>query len=705
MLYALAFALCFPAIVAHPGTRIPNGGDELGALRNIWVTAVEHRNPFTLTHDYYDEAPNGQTVTPAVTLAQSTIQTGFLWGLRGPLGLVGAANLLLFLGLLGTGLALFWLLIRLGCSYPASLLGGYLFAFGPYDLERAYAGHMALLQNWIFVLLAAALLRLDSRRSPRAAALVGVVLALAFYLSAYQGLLASFMTLVFLAVDLARQRTLRSASRTILEGLLAYATVGVLLSPLLILSLAEQTGVHTATAGYTGDHYTYSASVLAYLIPSPRNPLFHWLSHVHPADLTEQTLYVGYTACALAIIGVALFVRRDSWLVQSRARSTAVLSCALLVPAAALMSLPPSYQLGSLRVPMPSATIGLVSSIWRAYARFGLLSDFAVIVLAALSLSALARRPGKGWRFLMPIAAALMFLEVLPGHAPTVSTVPSVQPSWVQWLATQPRGIIATYPWTFSATLDFDDWYETYDRDPQFDLPAEMEVVPPNVDQEIGVRLLADDLGSPVTASLLATEHVRYVIVHMDAYRAAGKAIPRLEPPAYHLLRRFGGVDIYTVHAPMVDLTTTVQEHEEALAQLEGLAVPPLSYGDGFHAPEHFQFTISRWMNQNGQLIFANGSYPAGIIITGLAFSNKQSRLVEVIGQSGAILAREVIPAYKIHIKFGPFVIPAGTTAVTLVAYPGPTRLGATDPRIASVFFQPLTVATVPQYLANPGTS
>ncbi len=78
--------------------------------------------------------------------------------LRGPIGLVAAWNLYALIGLLGTGMAVFWLLRRLGCTTIAALFGGYVVAFSPYALERLYAGHLGLMQNWVFVLVIAAVL-------------------------------------------------------------------------------------------------------------------------------------------------------------------------------------------------------------------------------------------------------------------------------------------------------------------------------------------------------------------------------------------------------------------------------------------------------------------------------------------------------------------------------------------------------------------
>ena len=207
LLLSLATVILLHGVLLHPGSRIPYGvGDGTGTLRDYWAASVQRRSPFTLTHDALIGAPEGVARAPATSLANGGVQTVFVWELRGLLGLVGAWNAFLVLGLLASGLAMFALLDALGCSFVASLLGGYAFAFSPYALERAYAGHLGLIQNWVLVAVAAALLRQRRRRSAGAAALVGAGIALAFYISAYEGLLAAFMTFVFALVELFRLR-------------------------------------------------------------------------------------------------------------------------------------------------------------------------------------------------------------------------------------------------------------------------------------------------------------------------------------------------------------------------------------------------------------------------------------------------------------------------------------------------------------------
>ncbi len=447
VVYGLAIVLAFHAVVFHPGSRIMAGfGDGTTTLRYIWAASVEHHNPLlNFTRDTLTGAPEGIAQAPAIALGNGGLEVAFVMALRGPLGLVGAWNAeLLLVGFLATALAMFAFLRRLGCSFLASLIGGYAFAFSPYALERAYVGHAAYVENWVFVLAAVALLRLRERRSLGSAVVVGGAIALACYVSTDQGVLAGLMTLVFLAVELARLRDRREQIRTGALGGLAYLVALAALTPLLVLYVQERVTVRQQTQFPLNEYYQFAGSLPAYFLPDPTNPLFHWLRGIHPPDLTNQTLFFGYLTLVLALCAVVLLAHGDRWLGANAARRWSVIFLTALAAVAFIVSLPPTYGIDQITIAMPSDLIRVSSFPMRIYSRFGVLAGFAVVTLAALALSTLAGRPGRRWRLLTPLAVVVIFLELLPGNVQAVAT--NVRPSWAVWLASQPRGIVASYP-------------------------------------------------------------------------------------------------------------------------------------------------------------------------------------------------------------------------------------------------------------------
>ncbi len=699
VVYGVALVASFHAIVLHPASHLYGPNDGTSTLRNYWAASAQHSTPFSLTRDTSNGAPEGLATTPATIVADGGVQTVFVWVLRGPLGLIGAWNAFLLIGMFATGMVMFWFLERLGCRLLPALLGGYVFAFSPYALERAYAGHLGLLQNWIFPLLALLLLRLHERSSLTTAAVAGLTIAVAFYLSAYQGLFAVLMGSLFLLVELASPQAGRGRLKAL--GLAAYsALVGVLaLIPIFVLYAKERTAVEQTTTHPGTDFYRFAATFSGYFLPSSRNPLFHWLSGINP-NLTEDSLFFGYVTLLLALAAVVLLIRRDTWLRATATRRRASVFAALLAPAAFLLSLPPSYRLGSVRLPTPSDLLGHVSTFWRDYARFGLLVGFALVTLAALALSALARRPGRPWRALTPLATLVIVLEILPGNVSTLNG--AAVPAWVSWLAQHPRGIVATYPWLFSDEIAQDAWYQIDDRDPLFEFFPFQKATRTTVSGSLraeAVRLLARDVCCAPTASVLASEGVRYVVIHEDAYRAAGQGTVRLSGSHYTLLATFPNTRIYSVHAPKTNLARLMGSNIAELAGLQSVTAPSLAYGSGYNAPEQYSGRTSRWLIQDGQLEL-DPQVSTLVSISGLAFSNQEPRLLELRDGSGRVVGRAEVGTNALPIGFGPFLVPAGPAKLTLVALPGPAPLGPSDPRQASVFLEgPLTIATVPAYL------
>jgi hypothetical protein len=710
--FVAALALAFHVLLVHPGSRLACCfGDGTSSIRVYWAAAKAHSTPFTF-NDALNGAPQGFPSAPVTTLALSGVQTAFVWVFRTTLGFVGAWNTFLFIGILGTALAMFALLRRLGCTFFASLFGSYVFAFSPYELERAYAGHLGLMQGWVLVLCVAALLRFRAQRTLARAAVVGAAIALAFYLSAYEGLLASVLVFAFLLVELARLPARLERRRSVRLGAAAYGVCGLALTPILVLYASQHSSVVQTASHPINDTYDLGAKLSAYLLPSPRNPLFHWLRGIHPGDLTEQTLFFGYTTAALAVAAVVLMFRRDRWLTSSDDRWWAGISMVLLALIAFWMSFPPTFHVGSYSIATGSAPLALLTSYWRAYSRLGLLVGFALATLAAFALTAFAQRPGRLGHLLAPIALAVAVVELLPGNLTAVNT--TSRPPWIAWLASQPRGIVAAYPMPLpgsavvshggaAITLGSTDyWYQRFDDDPAFEFTGLSQTT--LLSQDEAIRMMSSNLDDPLTARVLAAEQVRYVVVHDDVYRADDQRVPELGPRSYALLRRFGAVSIYRVHAPSVNIAKALMQREAEIARLQGIKPPALRYQSGFGRPQLYAGLTARRLAGSGEIDVGDAGLVSRVRLTGRAASKGRPETLEVLNAAGRVLARQIIPASPVELHLGPFTIPQLTAfRLTLHVGAGAADAGGGHAASPGLFLSRLAVAPLPVYLARWG--
>src|SRR5439155_14284580 len=131
------------------------------------------------------------------------------------------------------------------------------------------------------------------------------------------------------------------------------------------------------------------ASVPEYFLPYGRHPIFGAITRNYPnsGNFPEQTLFFGYSTMLLAVVGLVFLLRRGSWLSSDPWRRSAAVFAAVLIPSAFLFSLKSHVHLVGLYLPMPSSATAHITTLWRVYARFGLLVGLGLAVLAALALS------------------------------------------------------------------------------------------------------------------------------------------------------------------------------------------------------------------------------------------------------------------------------------------------------------------------------
>lgn len=682
--------LWFAPLVGHLGSAVLGGPSDLTSTARDYSAARDQgKSPLTFERDPTLNAPEGQRFSPGLAVATG-IQTAFVWAMKEAVGFVAALNLYLLLGVVLAAVAMFALLRRLGLHPLASAFGAYVWAFNPFVFEKAYAGHAGLVHVWVFPALVLAILRARERRTLASWALVGAAVAAAFYVHSYFGFLALLVLFVFGSVDLVREprrsETLRNAGTAVGAAL-------ALLVPTFLAYRRDRAGVATVTDHPVEALQQFGARVTAYVVPAEGHPFLGGIvgdeTRQRLVESGEPTLFFGYTTMLLAALAVVLLVRRPG-AVDGGERRYAAIACAVLAPAAFLLSLPRTFDVLGIGVPMPSYLLGEVSTAVRVYARFGVLVGLALAVLAALALHWAIGRRGRA---LGAAALALAAVELVY-DLPVTTWRTDQPPAYDTWLASRPRGIVAFYPSPSGEPATYryvreEYFFQTVHGQPLFFSGS------PRKDRAWAIRVLASrvDDETGLAARILAAESVRYVVVKDSVYEAAGEAPPRLPPETFPPIAALGGARIFGVEAAPADLDEALAREADRVAAALGAAPPRVTYGRGFYDEEEYVDGRKwRWLIQSGELEVDNASADVELELVTSGFSVHRPRRLELQAEDGTVLGSDEVSTVDEPIVLRGIRLPVGTSTLRLVVTPPPEPLGGADTRVASVFLAPITI-------------
>lgn len=308
--------------------------------------------------------------------------------------------------------ALAWRLTR---DHRAAAIAGLVYGFCFFRMHHGH-GHVQLLWTWALPLVPLAIERWLERPTAGRTALLAALVLVQALTSWYLAILVGLLTLIT-AVTLVRRHDVTRVH--IGHAALMLACGGLILGWFARPYFALRTpGVSEAFAS--------SADITAYLMPPENTWLGQWL--LANTSLTprwiwgEQTLYVGFTALALAIAG-AWAVGRSGILRSCR------LTRALLISGGVALALSWGPTASGV-APFDLLTRLPGMSMLRAPARFALLVMLAVGVLAAYGTAFFANRQGRrGWVLVTCLAAAFLgesFLVRFPAGKPKSFAIPEV---------------------------------------------------------------------------------------------------------------------------------------------------------------------------------------------------------------------------------------------------------------------------------------
>jgi hypothetical protein len=669
--YLAATLIWLSPLVVHLGSRVLIGpSDATSGIRAYWAVAQQHGDPFTFTHDYLDGAPEGMPWNRAVEIA-TPVQTAVVFALHPLFGWIGSWNLFVMSGFVLTGFAGFFLLERLGFSPLVGLFGGYVLAFNPWSFERSFAGHAAFLQEWIFIAMILCFFELSRKRTLRWAALAGLCFGGAFLINSYFGLLGSLVFGLYLVFEFLRVRGWEEKLWTATLACTGLAVTGACLLPGLLAYLRDRATVAQTIANPVSETQRLGAATSDYLLPAQLHPVLGPIvRHFSSATISDDgSLFFGYTTMVLAAAGLVLVLRRDDVTLTTPVRRGALVFAAILLPLAYWASLKRIVHLAGVPIPTLSYFVGQATSYFRVYSRFGIIVAICLVMLAAPALELIVRRLKHG----LIIGFALWLLvgfELIPGPIYTWAGT-SNPPAYDRWLADQPTGIVAHYPLPTDQKPANDlgareIYYQMFVGDPLFNLVGAGTFRT----RESDIRIMARYITDPNTPSILAAEHVRYVVVHDDVYRQQGGK-PPVVSSAFHLVKRFPNVRIYVVSPKVApaNLNELLQQNAVEIALVEGLDIPNTSY-ENFGSPDAGGL---RSFSDGAGLDFDNNDpnlKQVQLIVN--ASSPGAPRVLQLVAPSGGVVGQAQIATANTQVTLGPFALAEGDSSYTLRVSGGP---------------------------------
>ncbi len=574
---ALTLALTNP-LVFHLATAVE---DQQDALLNAWIIAwVGHAlvtDPLQLF--------NANIFFPyANTLAFSeTLLPQGLFALPFNLAFnntVLGYNLVLLASFLLAAYAMYLFVLDLTRARGAGIIAGIIFAFNPYNL-----GNLAQVQLLSFGWLPLALLYMrrairNSQFTLRNSFLFALFFSVQALSSFYYAFLAGFAVALYVIWNFASRwktitdrrisqspnhpityppnhpTTQRPNDPTTQSILISAALIALFITPFFLpyWQVQRELGFERKLQ----ESEPFSASLALYAQVSPQNFLYgNFLAprpQIFSGGYPQDTLFPGFIALALAIIGILFTTPRVKWFYF------------LLFAFAFLLSLGPRLYLTPTQatdITLPYRwlydAIPLLRAL-RAPVRFDALVMFALAMLAGIGVAHLGFRnsqfAARKWRYsLLAFCFLLSAFEYLALPAAQITPIPTGNaiPAYARWLAQQPRTVILELPLLASepnAPLDLTPqylstyhWQTTPDGYSGFNPPRRGEIA-------YEMKFFPSERA----ISLLQALDVEYVIVHAKKFPDwASRRAQIARAPDMQFVQQFDDAYVYRVAPRAMD--------------------------------------------------------------------------------------------------------------------------------------------------------
>ncbi len=502
-------------------------------------------------------------------------------------------NIQVLLNFVLSGITMFYLAFALTKNKVSSFFAGIIYAFCPYHFARAWQ-HLSLSQIQWMPLYILTLIKLQERPNYKSMFLsilaLIVVISSEFHYTYFMyvatGLFLLYCFVFYKKPDKQYWRLLKMSLIVVITGiiLIISTSAGMFLKKAFLQRKTIQPSAWSVVRPFD-DLFAQSARPLSYLLPSTAHPVFGKLTEsflgtpIYGESLIEHALFLGWIPLILA------FIAFRRWKARRKLIRSGTVPCGdspcdkedfyigffiFLAIAAWLFSQPPWWEIGPLKIYMPSFFMYKILPTIRGYCRFGILVMLAIAVLAAFGLKfVLERFRGKKAK---TAAASVFFIMVIfefwnypPFKVIDVGRVPQVY----YWLKEQTEDFaIAEYP------LDADSPNEIYEF---YQTKHEKKIINGTIPGTYANKVARTirKLSEYTTVKTLKWMGVKYALVHKRGYLDTGlveekeeldkipqnkglkfvKTFPPQECPDPNIMcvQKTGPIDVYEVAAEAME--------------------------------------------------------------------------------------------------------------------------------------------------------
>jgi hypothetical protein len=499
---------------------------------------------------------------------------------------IAAQNIVNLLSFILTGIFGYYLVRHLTGSGLAGFFSGTIIAFCPYHINKIWEHPTLAHIQWVLLYIWM-LLMLFEKRTFKYIILSALSLFLIVSFDFYSGYFISLTTIGVVAFvffygwqEKNKDKKLFYKDFNFLFLSVCSAVLAlVMFSPFLIpilkgIFFSPKVGLNKDMyARPFSDLFFQSARPLSYLLPAVVNPVLSGITMIFKGTIfygrgtIEHTLYLGWTPLALAWIAVKRIKKNYQLSAISYQLKNKVFYINLfffIAIFAFVFSMPPYFNFGIFKLPMPSFFMYKILPMFRAYARFGAIVMLAVSVLAGFGLKfILDKQKSKARRYLIAGMFCALVLFEFNNMPPLRVTDVSKAPDVYKWLSKQPGDlVIAEYP--MSSYLEHLD----YGFNQRYHLKKMINgAIPGAPGWELKKKIAK--ISSSETAGILKFIGVKYVILHLNRYRSGEDKdavdiigeIPDLKNnPDFKLAIEFPDEQVFEVIAKPINIDLTIKE-------------------------------------------------------------------------------------------------------------------------------------------------